>query len=277
MPEHKSRIRKLDKDTIAEITRQAEAKLGEYGKTFDILGEYIFTILELNCHVLMYPLTDKDIWGFLERINDKQYICINSALEREKQVFVAAHELYHLWYNHGPELITGDNLDARNCDTISLNEMKANRFAAEFLIPEPLLRKEIQLQSFKPKTMDVKEILVLANSFIVPYRTMVKRLCEIGIFTEAQTFRFLDMADEEVTIWRNRLGFNTKRSEGPIKIANLVDIAMKAYERKLITRDKLEYFLSFSNLDSTDVGLEPLQPPTFPQEDDIREILEDVD
>ncbi len=171
----------LTEKTIAEITRQAEGKLGEYGKLYDILADYVFTILELNAHVLMYPLDDICIWGFFEKFRNKYFVCINSSLEIEKQVFTAAHELYHLWFSDGSELITAETVDAPIEKSIPESEQKANRFAAEFLMPEALLRKEIKNFSINARAITVKEILMLSNSFLVPYRAMVKRLYEVDI------------------------------------------------------------------------------------------------
>ncbi len=44
--------------------------------------------LEMNCRVIYYPIADDEICGF---------VYINSYLPLEKQVFAAAHELYHIW------------------------------------------------------------------------------------------------------------------------------------------------------------------------------------
>jgi len=57
-----------------------------------------------------------------------------------------AHELYHLWFNGEQELILSsaleeeDNIDSQIDDT----KLRANRFAAEFLVEENILRQEMK-------------------------------------------------------------------------------------------------------------------------------------
>jgi len=89
-------------------------------------------------------------------------------------VFAAAHELYHIWYEQNSDALPVDLLNEQDKKT---GEKKANRFAAEFLIDEVLLKQEIEL--YKIKKFTIKSILQLAELFTVPYRTMVKRLKEI--------------------------------------------------------------------------------------------------
>ena len=66
-----------------------------------VIRDDVFSILEKKCTVLYFPLKDDDIDGFhIERtINGqkKDFVFINSAKKTEKQIFIAAHELGHLF------------------------------------------------------------------------------------------------------------------------------------------------------------------------------------
>lgn len=265
----------LSRKTIDVVSRQAAGKLGEYGKLYDIIADYVFSILQLNAHVLMYPLDDPCIWGFYEKTKNRHFVCINSSLEIEKQVFTAAHELYHLWFNDGAELVTAENIDASIGKNIPVGELKANRFASEFLISEALLRKEIKNLAIDIHSMGVKEILKLSNAFLVPYRAMVKRLNEVDVIEKNKAIDYLAVNEQEIKIWRTRLGYASQHRQGIIHLSNLVDLAMSAYEAKLITRAKLEYLLYLSNIDSSDLGIDPIEPVHPPSDEDIRDLLED--
>ena len=110
-------------------------KLIEYPKLNDVIGGQIFNILELENKVLYYPIEDEEVWGFSEKIKGKSFVWINTAIAYETQVFAAAHELYHLWFeNDGEVILKKDIEEMNNCVSISESELKANRFAAEFLI-----------------------------------------------------------------------------------------------------------------------------------------------
>ena len=247
----------LNRDTVHELQVFVHQKLTEYNKLNDILGEYIFNILEMNSRVLYYPLQDEDVWGFLEKKNSHTFICINTSIPYDKQIFVAAHELYHLWYNNGEELILASFLEEPTDKTISLNELKANRFAAELLVPEMLLLQEMHTYSLSSGNMGIKEILKLSHIFLVPYKTMVVRLFETKQLTRKQFEDFMAEPADQIAIWRKRLGLELLERENKISLDNLLDKAMNAFERKLITRAKFEYLLSFTNTTPEKLGIQP--------------------
>lgn len=257
---------KLDAKTIDEIKSRARNKIMEYSKCNDVIGGQIFDILELNSKVLYYPVEDEEVWGFSEKIKGKNFVWINTFIEYDKQVFAAAHELYHLWFDNEGEIILKSNMEEIN-DKISLteNELKANRFAAEFLIDKELLLQEIKTYGIDKDKIDIKEILRLSILFVVPYKTMVKRLYETDIIKNKKYNEFMTLTNEDVIIWRNRLGLSLPARENKIGLHNLIDMAMELYERKKITIEKLEYLLDLAGLTLEKMGIkeqEPYIPPT---------------
>lgn len=246
---------RLTKDDIKQIQLQANEKLKQYYKTGEIIGTHVFNILEKESKVLYYPLDDQSVWGFSEVIKGKPFVCINTSLPYDKQVFAAAHELYHLWYGssgeitisksgYEPALISNDEI-----------ELKANRFAAEFLINEILLLQEMSVYDIDKNELTVKDIIKLANLFMVPYRAMVKRLYELEICSKEKYSQFREYTDEQAEIWRRRLGLSVPVRKNKIGLGNLVDKAMELYEKNLITYDKLEYLLNFAELTPKDMGI----------------------
>lgn len=267
---------KLDHKTIDEIKNLARKKLIEYSKLSDVIGGQIFDILELDNKVLYSPVEDEEIWGFSERIKGKSFVWINTAIAYDKQVFAAAHELYHLWFGNSGEIILKSNIEELN-NTVALSEdeLKANRFAAEFLINEDLLLQEIRTYGIDKNKIGIKDILKLSNLFLVPYKTMVKRLYEIDLINKKQYSELIDLPNEEVKIWRNRLGLSLPTRENKIGLDNLVDRAMELYERKKITREKLEYLLDFAGLTMEEMGIKEEEPYIPPTDEELDEIMEE--
>ena len=89
--------------------------------------------------------------------------------------------------------------------------------------------------------------MILSELFCVPYRTMVKRLFEIGFITKTDRNRFLNKNEQEVLIARKRYSLSIPQSDERIVIDNLTELAVDAYENKRITFEKLEYLLNISN------------------------------
>lgn len=245
----------LDKATETALSMLALQKSQEFCKTNDIIGTYIFTILEMQSTMILFPFTKTDIWGFIGMYGDRKFCCINTSICLEQQVFVAAHELYHLWFNGSEELITAvDDPDTVPAE-LSINERKANRFAAEFLVPESLLKAEIIALHLVVNALEAKDIIRLANSFTVPFRTMTKRLYETHLLSKKDTLTFLSMTHEDINRWRIRLGYGPQEATKRIRMGNLVDLSMDAYTRNLITSDKLEYLLELAGVDAHQMGI----------------------
>ena len=68
------------------------------------------------------------------------------------------HELYHIWYEQNPYMLLTDLLNEQDK---KISEKKANRFVAEFLVDEMLLRQEIDL--YKIRKFTLKSVLQLAE------------------------------------------------------------------------------------------------------------------
>lgn len=266
----------LDADTIEYIKGLARQKHNEYNKLNDVIGSQIFNILEYNSRVLYYPLEDDDVWGFAEKIKGQSFVCINTSIPYDKQVFVAAHELYHLWFNGEEELILSSSLEAEETSyQINENELKANRFAAEFLVEENLLRQEMKTYDISKDNISIKEILRLSTLFLVPYKTMVRRLKEIKIFNKTSYEKFSSVSKEEIEMWRTRLSIRLPVRENKIGLDNLVDKAMELYEKKLITIEKLEYLLSFADLSIEQLGIETAPVYVPPTDEELQLIMEE--
>ncbi|HHX79936.1 MAG TPA: ImmA/IrrE family metallo-endopeptidase [Acholeplasmataceae bacterium] len=283
MSEKRGRLR-LNEELVAEIQRKARSKLGECKKQGDIIGSQIFSILSLYTRVLYYPLGKKGPWGITyidgtKHTNPdiKPFVAINTSIPVDGQVFAAAHELYHIWYDQRPVTLSSSILYVTNGQnkTPDISELKANRFAAEFLVEEDLLHREMRLYSITPGKITIKNILTLASLFTVPYRTMVKRLYEVDAINGKEQIKYLGLSEIEIEQLQKRFSIPIPESDNRIALDNLVDLAVSTYEKKLIAYEKLEYLLSINKLDPIDVGISAPEAFIPLSDDDLEDILEE--
>ncbi len=283
MPELKQYAQLTSAD-IAEVQQQALAKLGECRKTQDVIGAQIFSILSLYARVLYYPLGYSGPWGITymwgmnsDAPTEKPFVAINTSIPVDSQVFAAAHELYHIWYDKKAEAIPASILgEADEHGTLmDISELKANRFAAEFLVDEEMLRQEMRLYSITQQKISMKDILQLAALFTVPYRTMVKRLHEVKAIKLEEREQYLSKTESCIEQLRKRYSFSIPDADERIGIDNLVELAAAIYEQKKISYEKLQYLLSMSNLEPSNIGIAEPQGYTPPSDDELSDIMEE--
>ena len=266
----------LNELEIKEIKKYASNKLGECRKGNDIIGDQIFSILSRYARVIYYPLGKDAPWGFTrisgsknDAMQEKPFVAINTSIPLDCQVFAAAHELYHIWYEESPDVLPSDLLNEQDK---AVSEKKANRFAAEFLVDEMLLKQEISLYQINEIT--IKSILQLCELFVVPYRTMSKRLKEIGMITENKLQEFLAEPEETINIYRKMYSFVQRSPDERVVMDNLVELAVGAYEAGYVTFEKLEHLLGLSNMTPEELGIERSNYE-FPSDDELDSIMEE--
>ena len=270
------RPRSLTKDEIKEVQAKAREKLSDCKKEHDVIGTQIFSILSLNARVFYYPLGKAGPWGITymwgncsDIVTQKPFIAINTSIAEDAQVFAAAHELYHIWFDQRAESISTSILSETNGGGVQLDdaELKANRFAAEFLVDERILQQEMRIYSIDQKSVGIRDILQLSALFTVPYRTIVKRLNEINIINKNDCTKLLGMTERDIEQLRKKFGIPINNGDERIIIDNLVELAVSMYDQKRITYEKLQYLLSISSLTPNDIGV--TEPKTFyPLSDD---------
>ena len=150
-----------------------------------VIRDDVFSILEKKCTVLYFPLKDDDIDGFhIERtINGqkKDVVFINSAKKTEKQIFIAAHELGHLF-----KII--NKIDKQDLEDGEDEEDVVNRFAAELLMPELIFKQKINEKlsemDYDGKTITYTNLArltaFLMSYFYVPLKAILIRYNEVG-------------------------------------------------------------------------------------------------
>jgi Predicted Zn peptidase len=121
----------------------------------------------LKIDVLIEPHLDDALSG--AAITDRSFplIFVNSEFPRSRSLFTLAHELGHVLAGHADDPITLDRELSGSTDA----ERIANVFAANYLMPEDKIRKEIAERGLKVSTL-----AYLTYSLGVSYESLVYRL-----------------------------------------------------------------------------------------------------
>ena len=271
----------LTEEECKDIEKEANKRLGEYKKTSQIIREEVFNILEKNSTVLFYPIKDNEISAFIVIHGVKHFVMLNTEIPLEKQLFAAAHELYHLWYTKESwEVLKSLILDGQLNGGVSKEEHKANRFAAEFLVPKQVILSELDTRGLKRNIIELKDIIELMDIFLMPYKTIVRRLHEVEYINEKQCKEFLLIPDRNdndgVLLWQKRLGLCQRNNEKTQKkkFGNLIDTSLALYENKQITYEKLKYLLELVGQTPAEYNIsEPVI--TLPSEEEILKFMEE--
>lgn len=182
----------LNREEIEKIEGKAlkHRKMNDLG-TDSPIGGKIFDIIEnqYEAFLLLYPLKSRNIAGFIRKKGELIQIFINTSFDKGFQNFAGAHELYHLIQFQEKEndnfilCKKTDVLDTIDESDLNLEELKANYFAAAFLLPREVVFdrfKKIRKLKYSEEDL-ILEILKLQFQYEVPFKTILKRLRELDI------------------------------------------------------------------------------------------------
>jgi Zn-dependent peptidase ImmA (M78 family) len=131
---------------------------------------------------VVYDDLEDDVSGFLLKETNVATIAINKLHHPNRQRFTVAHECGHLFL-HADQ---GDRLwvdkayffrDANSSSGDQLAEIQANRFAASLLMPEELIRSNLD----DATTISDVDVFRLAVRFEVSEQAMTLRLISLGL------------------------------------------------------------------------------------------------
>jgi Zn-dependent peptidase ImmA (M78 family) len=136
--------------------------------------------------VLRYEPFEGDLSGLLFREGEQVIIGVNALHSKTRQRFTIAHELGHLILHasHGLHVDRGFPTRARDSvssQAVDAEEIQANTFAAELLMPSDLLREDLQARvlDFENDTL----VPELADRYKVSTQAMTFRLVNLGIIS----------------------------------------------------------------------------------------------
>lgn len=233
------------------------------------IGEKIFDwIMEQSANI-RFELVDFDsekIDGLLyipQSGSDKAYVVLNSRKPLINQIFAAAHEYYHYITDYArvkeePFICNFSALE-------SINEKKASRFAAEFLLPEEALRNEIKL--FKKRLGGLGERkwlfedyaalgIYLTVKYQLPLKAVIYRLYEEHYMDDIeeyiQNYSFIKGILQEIKFLEKRVKHLYGCSNHHFDSDSLIYRQMRlAYDAGLASREEMLADAKLLELDSS--------------------------
>jgi Zn-dependent peptidase ImmA (M78 family) len=128
----------------------------------------------------------EELSGVLIKEKKRIVIGVNSSHPKTRQRFTIAHEIGHLQLKHQGEIFVDQTVmrrDDRSSQAVDRQEIEANRFAAELLMPEDFILESVKrLQDSKVSDTASELIAELAQEFQVSPQAMEYRLTNLGIF-----------------------------------------------------------------------------------------------
>lgn len=249
----KNCIFRNNKEQFNDIEDKVIAFTNRYVGNGVIIQDDIFNIIknyDRNVNLLFFPIPDDEICGFICNHKGKLFIYVNTNLPLEKQIFTAAHELYHLIFNRDQlddyhHLIKQDDLDGTQ------EERTANLFAALLLVPRTLLKEQIEILKVDTMNLELLDIIRLMDVFAVPYKTMVLRLYETGILSEREADKWLQIPDRNekegvlFEMMKHEIGLRWQERTRTVKYANLKALIMDNDAQELIPEAKAAKDLAY--------------------------------
>ncbi|MEV6495321.1 ImmA/IrrE family metallo-endopeptidase [Actinoplanes sp. NPDC051633] len=126
--------------------------------------------------------------GFALSQGDQRIIGVNTATAYSRQRFTIAHELGHILLHHKPLIVDHSILLSKRDDISSLGtdqeEIEANGFAAALLMPDILVRQELERATRQDNSLPAQRYVVnLARTFKVSSQAMAYRLVNLNLIT----------------------------------------------------------------------------------------------
>jgi Zn-dependent peptidase ImmA (M78 family) len=145
----------------------------------------------LSIPVLYEPFQGEknDISGILYRDADRTVIGVNSANTWTRQRFTIAHEIGHYLLHKGQRGLHVDRTvylqfrDERSATAVDRDEIQANAFAAELLMPRSALTSDLLRAHAERSNTEDEFIDQLAKTFGVSRQAMNYRLVNVGILS----------------------------------------------------------------------------------------------
>lgn len=166
----------------ASAEKQAALILKQYNiQSVPVDVVYIAQTMGLN--VVIKELEEK-VSGFLIIKNGQAAIGVNQSHHPNRQRFTVAHELGHYILHRTESSVFIDSTytfyrDSNSSDGKTLQEIQANAFAAELLMPETIIRDH--LKTYEVDLYDAREVANLASKFGVSEQALTIRLVNLNL------------------------------------------------------------------------------------------------
>jgi Zn-dependent peptidase ImmA (M78 family) len=253
LPEESFRLQIKD---LAEETRIKFARKG-LSDIFDILSEAAFLIRK--------PLDTDELSGFSTYFEEQFIVYLNSNFTLGHERYTGAHELYHLIYN--ADILKKEKI-LLDDEKHKAEDMKANVFASEFLMPEDYVKEVFyKIVNVDKDSILPRHIIRMHNYFKVSYKAMLKRLIQLDLCSINKYEELVDICSlenmEQLQSLTKREGYSIELiipSKETYVPTEYIEFVKSNYERGNISYKNMKNSLEFIGLTPGQFGYEyPLE------------------
>jgi Zn-dependent peptidase ImmA (M78 family) len=144
----------------------------------------VYSIAEAHNIIVRPETLEEAVSGLLVIQDDHAVIAVNERHHPNRQRFTIAHEIGHFLLHRDSATVFIDASplffrDERSAKGTDVEEIEANTFAAELLMPEPVLRELVNDQAVDP--FDERALQRLAAEFGVSTLALTIRLTRLNL------------------------------------------------------------------------------------------------
>lgn len=198
--------------------------------------------------VLRYPISDDDVCAFTTQIEDMVFINVNSVLPISKQIFAAAHELYHLLryvvdkkddMMGGESLLTAKEIDE---EATEKEDVEANAFAGLLLVTSSSLSEQIDVYGIDRNQIRLSDVIRMMDVFAVPYKAIVLRLYEEKYIDEKKARKMLEIRADEIErqMQRTNLALRWQKKPRDVDLGGLREMLRLADADELLPKSRID-------------------------------------
>jgi Zn-dependent peptidase ImmA (M78 family) len=169
---------------MTKAEREAQQVLAEVGVSTPPIP--VERIAQALAATLSFEPFEGNVSAMLYRDAHRTVIGVNARHSRGRRRFSIAHELGHLRLHPGRPVILDQIVrvnfrDERSSLATDLEEIAANAFAAELLMPAALVAREVDRHLGLVRASDARLLKTLAEAFDVSKAAMGIRLVNLGL------------------------------------------------------------------------------------------------
>lgn len=247
---------------VTELARERRRALG-YSAEAPIAKDLVFVLERLGITRVELPVAGSTFSAMLHYCGSLPFMAVNTSDYYDRQILAIARQLYHYYTKTG----FGQQWPEGNGDDET--RAKADRFAAEFLLPEEVLKRRIagefgvsSLEGVAQQAL-LRFIARLHCTWHLPYRSIVNRLCDSGVIDteQYQALNDIDERDRDGEYWRLGKALNSEsfiklntRTETTGTSAYAIASIVRNFEEDVIDEQEFAETLRLFGKDPADFG-----------------------
>lgn len=234
----------------------------------------------INIELIRTPFKNLKLAGFIGYKHDTFVIVTNTNLTLGNERFTIAHEIYHLLQNRVQLKKNSIIEEMVDNDVEDVNELMANCFAAELLIPKEDIKTYVDKMTLN-RTKDINPSIVikLQQKYGVDYSAITKRLKEVNIIDDKVKKKLEEilLSQGELQKLTKNLGYSNDLntpSQDTLILQKDLEIIRKNYDNGDTTYDDLVRIFGYLGCDPEKFGYEEDSELTEAAKDFIKNLLD---